>query len=590
MIPDSEYAGLTLGGRYRLTAPLGAGGMAVVWRAHDEVLGRAVAVKMVAPGRVGDQRSRDRIRHEARAAATLSHPNVAHVHDYGEMDDAGRVIPYVVMELVSGGTLWRRLKAGPLAPAFAMRVGAEVAAALAAAHAEGLVHCDIKPANIMLAPTGAKVVDFGIAAAIDPTVTFDLSATVDFGSVEVLGTPTYLAPERKAGLPPAPASDLYALGVVLHMMFYGRTPSGVSGEPFVAGPVPGLPGHVVDLLDRCLDTDPARRPGAEEAAGVLARGAGLRVVTDEPYPVAAGADAVVEPTVLVRPAQRHRPVSGASIGGASVGGVPVSGAPVSGASVGGVPPRASVTGVPGGAPRSGPSFTPAPVSGAPVAGGPAASGGAAPSGQAPSGSGRRRMLAGVGAGLLMIAGVGGWLLLDGGSTTGREAVTRDGLAVAKPSAPAPAASSIPRSGTAKPATTTKSRGDTVPLGAARSPSPQPSVTAGSAAPTTPATTTTTTTKPAPTDPTATAPQPTTAAPRLEQRTLSSEAGVVEATCTTADTAQILSWKATKPYKVLSTDPGPSAVATVTYKRGGAELTMTVVCTGGVPELAVDTAA
>ncbi|MFB9336658.1 serine/threonine-protein kinase, partial [Actinoplanes octamycinicus] len=295
--------GLFLNGRYRLLDQLGEGGMAVVWRARDLVLGRDVAVKLMATLRFGD-----RIRQEALAAAALSHPNIAQVYDYGETEHDGRLLRYVVMELVPGGTLAQRLTAGPLPPRFAMRVGAEIAAALAAAHGEGLVHRDIKPGNVILGPTGAKVVDFGIAAAVAPEGT---------GSpdTEVLGTPAYLAPERLFGAAVAPPADVYALGVLLHLAFTGHTPwtaentrqmleAHVYVEPAPLPPVPGVPGHVVRLCDRCLAKDPAVRPSAREVAGVLAVAAGLRMITDE-LPVAAAVvrppEREVEPVVLLNP-------------------------------------------------------------------------------------------------------------------------------------------------------------------------------------------------------------------------------------------------------------------------------------------------
>ncbi|MEU4425950.1 serine/threonine-protein kinase [Actinoplanes sp. NPDC024001] len=302
-----SHTGLLLGGRYRLLSPIGAGGMAVVWQAHDHVLARTVAVKMVTPQQSDDARARDRIRSEARAAAALAHPNIAQVHDYGEMESDGQIFPYVVMEMVPGGTLLQRMAAGPVSPQFAMRVCAEIAAALAAAHAEGLVHRDIKPANVMLAPTGAKVVDFGIAAAV----------AADPGP-EVLGTPAYLAPERLAGDAVVAASDVYALGVVLYLLLTGRSPwtaentrqmldAHIYIEPAPLPAVAGVPDYVVGLCNRCLAKNPAARPSAQEAAAVLAHGAGLRVVTDEPAPV--GAAAAAEPTVLVRTVRLDPPAS-----------------------------------------------------------------------------------------------------------------------------------------------------------------------------------------------------------------------------------------------------------------------------------------
>ena len=184
-----------------------------------------------------------------------------------------------------------------------MRVCAEIAAALSAAHTEGLVHRDIKPANVMLAPTGAKVVDFGIAAAIRPP---DPGGD-DF---EVLGTPAYLAPERLLHDAVQPASDVYALGVLLYRLLAGQSPwtsetttqmltAHVYVEPAPLLPMSQVPDYVTALCNRCLDKDPTQRPSAREAAALLAHGAGLQVVTDEP-PAREKAAIDPSPSVLIR--------------------------------------------------------------------------------------------------------------------------------------------------------------------------------------------------------------------------------------------------------------------------------------------------
>jgi serine/threonine-protein kinase len=269
-----------LNGRYRLIEPLGAGGMSVVWRAYDEVLGRPVAVKLLSAGLVNDPRSRERIRAEARAAAGLSHPHITAVHDYGESKlDGTDAAPFVVMELVDGRPLEDFVTGGPLPWPAAVRCGAEVAAALAAVHARGLVHRDIKPANVMLTERGAKVVDFGISA-----IAGDPAERADLAGGELLGTPAYLAPERLDGAPPAPATDVYALGLLLYKMLSGRlpwdadTPAKMLSAHRFRKPQPlpaidGLPRPVADLCLRCLAKTPAERPTASEVAAELHRAA-----------------------------------------------------------------------------------------------------------------------------------------------------------------------------------------------------------------------------------------------------------------------------------------------------------------------------
>ena len=275
----------TLGGRYRLEEPLGRGGMSVVWRAHDGVLGRLVAVKLLAGRHATDPSSRNRIRHEARAAAALSHPNIAQVYDFGESVEDGECVPYVVMELVTGRTLDQCIAAGGLPAKVAFRICAEVAAALGAAHAEGLVHRDVKPANVMVTPAGAKVVDFGISAAVRPTGGAEPDS-------ELFGTPAYLAPERLTDDAVEPASDVYALGVVLYKLLVGRLPwsaetstqmltAQVYIEPAPLPAMPDVPGEVADLCRQCLDKDPANRPTARQVSAALADAAGVRTDNDE---------------------------------------------------------------------------------------------------------------------------------------------------------------------------------------------------------------------------------------------------------------------------------------------------------------------
>ncbi|GLY06228.1 hypothetical protein Acsp01_66070 [Actinoplanes sp. NBRC 101535] len=264
-----------LAGRYRLVERLGAGGMSVVWRGFDEVLGRQVAVKVLPPSTSADPSFRRRLRAEAQAAARLTHPNITNVYDYGEATTAdGEPVPYVVMELVDGESLAAVLARVRMLPwPSAVRISAEVAAALAAAHSRGIVHRDVTPANVMLTPGGAKVVDFGISALIGE------NDTDPDGSL--MGTPAYLAPERLEGGQVSPATDVYAVGLLIYRMLIGQLPWDVGTttallrahqytEPEPLPPVEGLPPAVGALIARCLEKQPADRPPSAELAHVLA--------------------------------------------------------------------------------------------------------------------------------------------------------------------------------------------------------------------------------------------------------------------------------------------------------------------------------
>ncbi|MFI7540100.1 serine/threonine-protein kinase [Actinoplanes sp. NPDC049599] len=295
-----------VGDRYRLLERLGSGGMSVVWRAHDQVLGRAVAVKMLSPQLAGDDTFRDRLRQEALAAARLCHPHITGIFDFGESPlDEHRTVPYVVMELNDGESVAARLsRRGPLPWRDAVLIVAEVASALATAHARGVVHRDVTPANVMLTATGAKVVDFGISALVGQR-----DAAPD-GSL--LGTPAYLAPERLGGGPVAPATDVYALGLLLYRTLTGRLPWPAGNttqalrahlfvDPEPVPSLPGLPAQVADLCLRCLAKQPEDRPGAATVAEVLAALVGFQPIIP---PVAAD----LVPRRRPSPHPRPRPV------------------------------------------------------------------------------------------------------------------------------------------------------------------------------------------------------------------------------------------------------------------------------------------
>ncbi|GAA4237341.1 hypothetical protein GCM10022254_49130 [Actinomadura meridiana] len=254
-----------LGERYRLDRPLGAGGMATVWRAVDLVLDRAVAVKVPRDG--WSEEFTRRLRQEAKAAAGLTHPSITGVYDYGEhTSSSGRSplqgrqsVPYVVMELLDGESLAARLGRGPLPWREAAAVCARVADALAAAHAAGIVHRDVKPANIFLTPVGVKVLDFGIA----------FTGPAAPGG-PVLGTPAYVAPELLSGSPPTAAADMFSLGVVLHEC--------VTEVAVFTQPLPeDVPEKVAALCRQCMNQDPGFRPTAFQAARLLADAAGVQL-------------------------------------------------------------------------------------------------------------------------------------------------------------------------------------------------------------------------------------------------------------------------------------------------------------------------
>jgi serine/threonine-protein kinase len=202
---------------------------------------------------------------------------VVEVYDYGETVLDRDQVPYIVMELVEGRSLTALLSAGPLPWRLAMLIGAQVAAALAAAHDRGVVHRDVKPANVMVTADGVKLVDFGISAAVGDG---------DPDSGEIIGTPAYLAPERLVNGVVRPATDVYALGLLLYMMLAGRLPWNASTttqmliahryrDPDPVPAVPDLPGDVVEMIQQCLAKAPAGRPPAVAAARILRRAAGL---------------------------------------------------------------------------------------------------------------------------------------------------------------------------------------------------------------------------------------------------------------------------------------------------------------------------
>jgi eukaryotic-like serine/threonine-protein kinase len=289
-VTDDLDAGLTpdSGERYERRARIATGGMGEVWRARDTVLGREVAVKILKREYADDHTFRARFAAEARHAAGLHHPGIATVFDYGLLPEG---TPYLVMELVDGKPLSELLaNKQPLDAEPARMLALQTAEALAFAHAAGVVHRDVKPANLLVTPGGRiKITDFGIARAIG-SVAFTQTG-------QIVGTPQYLSPEQARGDTATPASDVYALGVVLFECLSGRRP--FSGDTPIATalaqiqqevpPLPDtVPAALAAVVARALAKDPAERyaDGTAVAAALRAAGDGPATVPDpDPDPV-----------------------------------------------------------------------------------------------------------------------------------------------------------------------------------------------------------------------------------------------------------------------------------------------------------------
>ena len=323
--PGSEL----LGGRYRLEQIIGTGGMAIVWRASDQRLGRPVAIKLIADTLAADPAYVERFTREARTAAGLSHANLVQVYDYAAAVER----PFLVMELVEGGTLADRIARGPVEPVQARAVARDLLSALGCVHQAGILHRDIKPANVLLGSDGrARLTDFGIAHPEDAT---RLTQTG-----HLIGTLRYLAPEVIQGAPPSVRSDLYALGILIREL---------AGEH--------LEGDLRALVERLTDPDPARRPAStNEALGAIASPsepapapAPEPTETREQLPVAVAPPAVANRRAQHDAGRRAAPVIGAaivvllvvafvfSLGGGD--GDDGGGDPANGATAGGEPPR-----------------------------------------------------------------------------------------------------------------------------------------------------------------------------------------------------------------------------------------------------------
>ncbi|MCB9593824.1 MAG: serine/threonine protein kinase [Sandaracinaceae bacterium] len=316
-LPD-ERIGTLLKGRYQIEAPLGEGGMAIVYRARNTLVERPVAVKVMNANLKSDAALKERFRREAKNAAAIAHPNIIEIYDYGETDDG---VPFLVMEILDGEPLDKLIERGPLPPGRVAELGVQIARGLARAHDFDVLHRDLKPENIFVCrgPDGSlshpKILDFGIARSMHDTRLTSAG--------QIFGTPQYMAPERVTSIDAGAESDLYALGVILFEMVTGRLPfesKDIPGffikhmqeaPPRPSALVPTIPRRLEDLILALLEKDPQKRPVdahavTKELVALVPQGASA-ALPPPPAPAAARPAAVaptLPPTTLERWAGR----------------------------------------------------------------------------------------------------------------------------------------------------------------------------------------------------------------------------------------------------------------------------------------------
>ncbi len=293
--------GQTLG-HYRVLEQIGAGGMGVVYRAHDERLDREVALRVLPAGTLADEVSRKRFRKEALTLSKLNHPNIETVFDFDTQDG----VDFLVMELIPGITLDQKLLGGPLPEKEVLRLGQQMAEGLTAAHEQSVIHRDLKPGNLRLMPDGRlKTLDFGLARLLQPVSEVAVTASVT-DTHSVTGTLPYMAPEQLRGEPADGRSDIWAAGAVIYEMATGRRPFDAKVPTALAGDIqhkqpppprqlrPDLSPKVEDFILKCLEKNPDDRYQSARELGVDLR----RLAA----PVPTSATAVVPPTKKTRKA------------------------------------------------------------------------------------------------------------------------------------------------------------------------------------------------------------------------------------------------------------------------------------------------
>lgn len=349
-----------LNGRYRLLQQQGAGGMAVVYKAHDLALGRTVAIKILRPSLTGDPAFLTRFRQEARNVANLAHPNIVTLHDFGQDGNTY----YMVMEFIDGQDLKKLIRASaPFPIPRALNIAIQICAGIGYAHRAGLIHADVKPQNILMTGNDiVKVTDFGIAQALASTQNQERQTVV-------WGSPHYFAPEQASGDPPSPASDVYSIGVVVYEMLTGKLPYNGGDQqelalahireaiPHVQTLNPGVPVHLDRLIYKVMSKTPADRYRTAEQLGRILieyQKEGSQYTGATPIPPAAANSQPIPSPAAATPLSNSavRPVP---IRGNTPGSTPSAPIPATGSAPSPIPPIGSTP--PGGV------SVPAPVAG-----------------------------------------------------------------------------------------------------------------------------------------------------------------------------------------------------------------------------------